>query len=121
MHRTPALLKAQVAAAVITLGLCGCSNTIHRTVRYPYAVVQAHVLQKGGKVVQNEWWTGCELEIVEGSSDGGITLDHTWIRATQAGTDATKVEVESVKNVAFSYWQKDKERQRLREFLEDLK
>jgi hypothetical protein len=99
---------------------CGCSNTVQQIVRYPYPIVEAHVLANGGKVLDNGRWRGCELTVDEGSSDGGNTRDHTWIRASEAGISTTKIEVESVKNVAFTYWQKGKERRRLKEFLKDL-
>ena len=114
-------MQVASAAVMLTLALCGCSNVVQRTIHYPYAVVQTHVLEKGGRILNSEYWQGCELEIDEGSSNGGLTRDHTWIRAAEAGTNATKIEVESVKNVAFTYWQKGKARQRLKEFLKDLK
>jgi hypothetical protein len=107
-------------AVVSIFVLCGCSNTVQRTVRCPYATVQARVLENGGRVLTNSSWH-CQLEIDEGSSDGGLTRDHTWIRASEVGANTTKIDAESVKNVAFTYWQKGRARQRLSEFLEELK
>jgi hypothetical protein len=120
--RSPAFqVSSAVGIAVVSIFvLCGCSSTVRKTVRYPYTTVQARVLEKGGSVLTNSNWQ-CQLEIDEGSSDGGLTRDHTWIRASEAGTNTTKIEAESVKNVAFTYWQKGRARQRLSEFLEDLK
>jgi LDH2 family malate/lactate/ureidoglycolate dehydrogenase len=43
------------------------------------------------------------------------------MRATEAGTNKTIIEVESVKNVALFYWQKSRERKRMKEFLNELR
>jgi hypothetical protein len=63
--------------------------------------------KKGGEVVTKEGQRISKLTILEGSSNG-VTPDPTWITATEAGTNSTRIEVESVKDVAFTYWQTGK-------------
>src|SRR5437667_11968123 len=89
MDRASTLPKFALICGVLALGLCGCSNTIHRTVRYPYPVIQAHILKNGGKEIERAGQPWCELTIEEGSRYESV-IDRTWIRATASGTNATR-------------------------------
>jgi len=120
-----------IGGAAIVLNVCGCSSNITKivrppyaivmasTVRHPYAFVQGRILEKGGKEIEQDGQPWSVLVIEEGLTNKSV-IDRTWIRATANGTNGTRIEVESVKDPAFTYWQTSRERRRLREFLKDL-
>jgi len=113
--------RTWLAATLVlcALTVCGCSNTTRRTIRYPYPVVQGHILQKGGKLVEREGQQWSELEIQEQSPERTV-INRTWIRAAPAGANKTTIEVESVKDPALTYWQTGRERKRFNQFMKEL-